>query len=156
MDVKYINPFISSLNNAAEMMIGIKPVRGKPFVKNNQLTTGDITGIIGFAEKNITGSVALSFPAESAYMVFEKMTGEQVSSINRDVQDSIGELANIVAGGAKTSLAEEGLSFHISIPSVVVGHEHAISHKSDTSVVVIPFTLDGLEFVMEVSMKISK
>ncbi|MBD3166849.1 chemotaxis protein CheX, partial [bacterium] len=129
MDVKYINPFIQSLMNTVEMMLGVTPAMQAPYVKEDKVTQGDITGIIGFAERNITGSVALSFPSVTALNVYEMMTGEAVTEINRDVQDSIGELANIVAGGAKTELAKMGLSFHISIPSVIVGKNHAITHK---------------------------
>lgn len=76
--------------------------------------------------------------------------------ISRDVEDSIGELTNIVAGGAKTVLAEEGLSFNISIPSVIVGKNHTITSKLDEPIIVIPFQLDKYRFVMEVSMKITE
>lgn len=154
MDVQFINPFIQSVMNTMEMMVGEKPGRAQPYVKDNKVTQGDVTGIIGFAEKNVTGSVALSFPENTAFHVYNMLTGEDPESISREVQDSIGELTNIVAGGAKAELAKQGLSFHISIPSVIVGRNHAISHKVDTPVVVLPFTLGQFQFVMEVSMKI--
>ncbi len=156
MDVKFINPFIESLINTLEMMVGITPGREQLYIKEDKMTHGDITGIIGFAERNITGSIALSFPNDAALMIYGLMTGENVAQINREVQDSIGELANIVAGGAKSELAKSGLAFHISIPSVIVGKNHAISHKVDTPVVVIPFLIGKAKhrFVMEISMKV--
>ena len=156
MDVKYINPFINSVVSTLEMMLGETPKRKTPYLKVGKATEGDITGLIGFAEKNVTGSVALSFPTATAIHVYNIMTGEHTARINREVQDSIGELANIVAGGAKTELAKEGCSFHISIPTVIVGKNHAISHKVDTPVVVIPFTLNDLGFIMEVTLKVSR
>lgn len=156
MDVKYINPFINSLINTLEMMIGVAAESKPPYVKEDSVTPGDITGIIGFAEKDISGSIALSFPEDTALKIYNAMTGDNMLKITKDVEDSIGELANIVAGGAKTVLATEGLSFHISIPSVVVGRNHTINHKADAPIVVIPFQLDKHRFVMEVSMKINE
>ncbi len=154
MEVKYINPFMTAVSNTMEMMLGIAPGRQAPYLKKDKLTKGDITGLIGFAEKNVTGSVALSFTQDAALWIYQLMTGEEQQSLTRDVQDSIGELTNIVAGGAKTALAEEGLSFHISIPSVIVGKDHLISHKLNIPVVAIPFKLEDHTFLMEVSMKV--
>ncbi len=153
MEVKFINPFISSVVNTMEMMLGLTPERKAPFLKENRLTQGDITGIVGFAEKQVTGSVALSFDERTALKAFSLVTGETTSRLSREVQDLIGELTNIVAGGAKTIFSEEDLSFHISIPSVVVGKDHLISHKVDIPVVVIPFVMEDMSFSVEVSMK---
>ena len=154
MEVKYINPFISSIINCLEMMIGITPERKPPFIKSNSSGEGDVTGMIGFADKNVIGSLAISFPTNTALMVYNSMTGEEVFQVTRNVQDSIGEIANIVTGGAKTELAEQGLSFHISIPTIIVGKNHEIHHKVDSPVMAIPFSLDKHQFVMEVAMKI--
>jgi len=82
------------------------------------------------------------------------MTGVAEKEVNRDVEDCIGEVANIVAGGAKTTLAGHGLSFNISIPSVVVGDKHSIRHRADTPVIVIPFTVKNYDFILEVTMKL--
>ncbi len=154
MDVRYVNPFINSVINTVETMVGTTPEPKPPYVKKDQMTQGDITGIIGFAEKNISGSIALSFPEDAALKIYNAITGENIISISKDVEDSIGELTNIVAGGAKTVLAEEGLSFNISIPSVIVGKNHTISHKADSPVIVIPFALVKNRFSMEITMKI--
>jgi chemotaxis protein CheX len=154
MDVKYINPFVNSLANTVKMMMDLDVTPGKPYIKEDKSTLGDITGVIGFAEKKIMGSVALSFPKATALLLFTSMTGMDETELNRDVEDCIGEVANIVAGGAKTELAGEGLTFNISVPSVVVGVNHSIRHKADTPVIVIPFTVKKLPFVMEVTMKL--
>ena len=154
MDQKYLNPFINSLINTFEMMLGLNPEPREPQPKGEDSTNGDITGLVGFAEANVIGSVAVSFPTEAALRLYNAMTGEEITEITRDVEDSIGEISNIVAGGAKTVFAAEGLSFHISIPSVIVGRKHSITHKTETPVYIVPFDMDGLEFIMEVSMKL--
>ncbi len=154
MDVRYINPFINATVNTLQVMMGLTAEPKTPYTKDDLATQGDISGIIGFAEKNISGSVILSFPEQTAIKLYNSMTGENVVRISRDVEDSIGELTNIVAGGAKTVLAAEGLPFNISIPSVVVGKNHMINSKVNAPIIVIPFQLDRLRFVMEVTIKI--
>lgn len=154
MDVKYINPFINSVFHTMETMLGSSPARLDPFIKNDRNAQGDVSGIIGFTSREIVGSVALTFPAKTAQKFYEIMIGEPTSRVNEEVQDTVGELANIVAGGAKEEFSGLGISYHISIPTIVSGKNHKISHKDGVLVVVIPFNLQGYPFYMEVSMKL--
>lgn len=154
MDVKYINPFINSLVNTMETMLGVSPERETPFIKNNNMASGDISGIIGFASPEVVGSIAMTFPDKTALKVYELMMSEPVASLNDEVQDTIGELANIVAGGAKEEFSHLGISYHISIPTIVLGKNHTIGHKGSIPVVVVPFDIKNHPFYLEISMKI--
>ena len=154
MNVKMINPFIKAVLNCFETMAGITPERQAPYLKDTALAQGDITGIIGFAEKNVLGSVSLSFPLASILKVYNIMMGETETRITREVQDLAGELTNIVAGGAKKAFSESGISFHISIPTIVTGKDHTIHHQLSTPVLVIPFKLEDSPFLLEVTMKV--
>ena len=154
MEIKYIKPFINSVMNTMETMLNVTPDQSPPFLKNEKLTHADVSGVIGFGGKDISGSVVLSFPTETALNVYEKMMGEPAARISGDVQDVIGELTNIVVGGAKKTFSDDGFSFHISIPTVIVGKNHALGHKYDISAIVVPFKIDQNSFNMEISMKI--
>ena len=154
MDAKYINPFVLALVNAMETMMGVSPERGTPYLKREGNTQGDVSAIIGFAGPSVTGSVTLSLPTPVALKFYCLMVGERVFRITGDVQDVVGELANIVAGGAKAELSKENITFNISIPTVVVGHGHSIGHRGDIPVMVIPFEVGKHRFVMEVTMKL--
>lgn len=154
MDAQYINPFVVALVNSLETMLNITPERGTPYLKKEGQTQGDISAIIGFAGPNVTGSVALSLPTPVALKFYSLMMGEKVYRITNDVQDVVGELANIVAGGAKTELSAQNITFNISIPTVVVGPGHTIGHKGDIPVMVIPFEIGKHRFVLEVTMKL--
>ncbi len=154
MDVKYINPFVNAVIHTLATMLGKMPERLAPALKDTNVAHGDISGIIGFAGQNVYGSVALSFPQETALKIYNLMMGETVGKISKEVQDTVGELVNIVAGGAKTELDEEGLAFRISIPTVVVGKNHTIAHKGNSPVVCIPFKLEACTFVMEICMRV--
>jgi chemotaxis protein CheX len=134
-------------------MMNLTPERGSPYLKREGMTQGDISAIIGFAGPSVTGSVALSLPTAVALKFHSLMVGETVFRLTADVQDVVGELANIVAGGAKTALSREGITFNISIPTVVVGAGHSIGHCSGLPVMVIPFEVGKHRFVMEVTMR---
>ena len=155
MDVKYINPFVHAVINTMETMLGVVPERMTTYLKEDEKAHGDISGIIGFGEANIVGSVALTFPTETAIKVYKLMIGDEVTSLNEEVRDTVGELSNIVAGSAKKEFADMDILYHLSIPTVVVGKDHTVIHKGGMGVVVIPFELDNSPFTMEISMKVN-
>lgn len=152
MDAQLINPFISATTNALEMMAGIKAVREAPFVKGSFHAFADISGIIGLAGE-VQGAVVLSFSQGLAGRIFEAMTGEQLPNDASEMADVVGELANMVAGGAKGSLAEQGMSYRISVPTVVTGKEHFVSYKTDGPCLVVPFKVDDETFWVQISMR---
>ena len=49
MDVKYINPFINAAQTVFKTMLGMEAKMGKPILKNERTTSGDISGIMGLA-----------------------------------------------------------------------------------------------------------
>lgn len=151
LNVNYINPFIGATLQALEMMAAVRPERGTPFVKTDQVAKGDISGIIGLAGE-ATGSVALTFPENLARRIYANLVGEEASGLTEEVCDAIGELANMVAGGAKAELSQQGCNFQIAIPTIVVGEGHTIDHRGQGPCLVVPFTLDGEVFWLEVSL----
>ena len=154
MDVRFINPFIVATQNAMQTMAGLEVTRGSPFVKGTFQALADISGIIGLAGQ-AKGAVVVSFPFSLGQKIFEAMTGESVPLDDPGITDAVGEMANMIAGGAKGALTEMGMDFRISVPSVVVGKEHSISHKSDAPCLVIPFQLGSETFWLQVSMKLN-
>jgi chemotaxis protein CheX len=152
--VEYINPFIESTVNAMQTMAMISPKRDEIKVKKDgESATFDISGLIGIAGEAL-GSVVLSFPEDTALQVVSKFVGEELTDVNRDVLDAIGELTNIVAGGAKKIFSEQGHHFKISIPNVVHGKNHKINRPKDVPCISVTFSSDSGPFAVEVSLKI--
>jgi chemotaxis protein CheX len=150
MNVEYINPFITSTLQTLEVMAATLPKRGDLFVKTNDQAKGDISGVIGLAGE-ATGSVAVTFPASLAQRIYSQMVGEEATHLSDEVRDAVGELVNMIAGGAKALLAQQGCSFRIAIPSIVVGEGHTIQHKGGGPCLVVPFSLEDETFFLEVS-----
>lgn len=149
-NVEYINPFIAATVKALEVMAGIQPKRGKLFVKTDRAASGDISGVIGLAGEAV-GSVAVTFPEALARRVYAAMVGEEADGLHEGVRDAVGEIANMIAGGAKAALTKEGYQFRIAIPTIVVGKNHEIEHKGQGPCLVVPFEVDGDTFWVEVS-----
>lgn len=156
MRIEHVKPFIESVIKTMEMMLGTKPRVQKPYLKGTQPNWGDVSGIIGFAGEKVIGSVAISMPMKSALGVYALMVSDTVTEITPEVQDSIGELTNIVAGNAKNFFAERDMHFNITVPSVIVGKRHNISYKENDKVLVIPFDMDNVPFVLELLLKVSE
>ena len=150
LNVAFINPFIAATLQALEVMAALRPERGRPFVKSGAAAKGDISGVIGLAGE-ATGSVAVTFPAILARRIYVNMVGQEAADLNAEVRDAVGEIANMIAGGAKATLAQQGFDFRIAIPSIVVGPGHTIEHKGTGPCLVVPFTLEGDTFWLEVS-----
>lgn len=153
MEAKYINPFISAVVNALETMAGLSPVRGTPFLKEKFEALADMSGIIGFAG-DMRGAVILCFPQDLAVHIYKSLTGEDPPGNDiHPVADAVGELANMVAGGAKGPLSEMGLNIQISIPSVISGKNHIVMNSGDGPCLVVPFDLSGRTFYVQIRMK---
>jgi len=153
MDVRYVNPFVKSICNTFEMMVGTSVAMGKPSLKNSEGPCSDVSSIIGFSG-DASGSVVLNFDLETAGKIATAFAGVEMDQNHPDFADALGELANMVAGGAKAQF--EGLNISISLPSVIVGPNHCVSTSQNAPQIVIPCKTDVGEFLVEIGMVVVK
>ena len=150
MQVEFINPFLESIVNVLETMANVKATPGKPQRKEEDTAQGDVTGVIGMASEQAKGSLAITFSSAAIFDIARRMLGEEVTEINNTVTDLVGEITNMVTGGAKRGLAEQGYDFDMAIPAVIAGKNHRISHKSNGMKIIIPFSIIAGKFYVEV------
>lgn len=136
MKVQYINPFLSSTISAFDTMLHCQLQRGEPFAKDNHNPENEVSGIIGLSGR-AQGIVVLGLNREAALDATEAMLLERPSEINGDVTDAVGELANIIAGGAKAQL--EHLELNVSLPTVITGRHYCVDFPSKVTPICIPF-----------------
>jgi len=74
--------------------------------------------------------------------------------VDEHVKDAVGEMANMVAGGAKRVLAAAGCDLRVSIPSVVVGPGHTISRPRGIPCIEIPFETERGAFSVDLCLKL--
>ena len=152
MDVKYINPFLTSIRNVFDTMLQIPFEIGKPFLKEDSSPPRyDISGIIGLSG-TVTGCVVLNLSRELALQVASALTGEELTEVDDDCTDAIGEIANMIAGSAKKDFPGEDNS--ISVPSIIIG-KHQVSYPKGLPIVSIPCDTSAGRLVLEVAMCVS-
>jgi len=138
MNVDFINPFLSSLLNVMSTMAKLELTPLKPSLKKSSVAQGDVSGLIGMVSEQAKGSLSITFEASLAIATMRGMVGEAPNEVNREITDLVGEITNMVTGGAKRLLSEKGVEFDMATPMVVSGENHTIHHKAKGSVIIIP------------------
>lgn len=140
MNVNFINPFLQSLLNVISTMASMDLAPGKPQIKNDNLAKGDVSGLIGMVGPQTKGSLSITFEQTLVLQIMQNMLGENPGKINEEVTDLVGEITNMVTGGAKNLLGQKGYEFEMATPMVVSGKGHTISHKANGTKIIMPFT----------------
>ena len=149
IDPQLIVPFVSSVREVFQTMIGVEAKVSRPEVKSHPGASYDVSSIIQFSG-DVGGSVVISFEMAAAGKFVEGFCGMAVEEGGEDFVDALGEIGNMVAGAAKKNLA---CNASIGIPSVIIGAGHQIARIKDVPCVVIPCETVNGNFAIEVSMK---
>jgi len=149
MKVEYINPFITSLINAFDTMVGCKVRREDVSLKEDNNPNHEVSGVIGLSG-NAKGTVVLSISKDVALKAASAMLMEEITELTDDVVDAVGELTNMVAGRAKAELEEYSLS--VSIPNVVTGRDYEIRFPSNGTPLCVLFESDWGPLSLEVGL----
>lgn len=137
MNVEFINPFLSSMLNVMSTMAQMELTPEKPKLKSDDIAKGDVSGLIGMVSEQTKGSLSITYEGSLAIATMKKMVGEGPDEVNDEIIDLVGEITNMVTGGAKRMLSEKGFEFDMATPMVVSGKDHTIHHKADGPVVII-------------------
>ena len=120
----------------------------KPKLKQDEVAKGDVSGLIGMVSEQAKGSLSITFEGSLAIATMKNMVGEGPDEINEEITDLVGEITNMVTGGAKRMLSEKGFEFDMATPMVVSGENHTINHKAEGPIVIIPLNSEhGKAFI---------
>ena len=100
-----------------------------PAKENPPAISGErITGTVGFAGETIKGVFYLDLSTETANQLTAIMLGLAPPEIpaERDVNDVIGEMSNMIAGGLKSWLNDSAFPCAISTPAIIRGTSYLI------------------------------
>ena len=150
MNVKYINPFVAATVNVFSTMLSCPLSRGEVRLTRQDQPEHDVSGLISLIG-DASGLVMISIDKQVAFHAAKVMLCEEVQSINADVVDMVGELANMIAGAAKAELKEFEMS--LSLPTVIVGTNHVIGFPSKARPICIPFESPWGPICLEVSLE---
>lgn len=142
MKAEFINPFLISLLDVLNTMAQVELIPGTPSKKLEDIASGDVSGVIGMVGPDIKGSLAITIEKGLALKIYSNMLAEEATQIDTQVKDMIGEITNMVCGGAKRLLGEKGYEFELATPTVISGEKHSIHHKVSGPRLLIPFSSD--------------
>jgi chemotaxis protein CheX len=111
-----------------------------------------ITGIVGFAG-TYSGVISIHCPVSLALKITSNMLGIECDEVNEDLNDAVGEIANMLGGGVKQVLSKGGLDVKLSIPTVISGEDYTVNSLTDIDCVVIPFRVDDDRFLVGLTLK---
>lgn len=110
-----------------------------------------ISGVVGLAGK-YKGVLAIHLPNSVAMAITSSFLGMDVEEINEDVEDAVGELANMLAGDIKTVLSDKGRDIDLSIPTIISGHEYTFQSTKEVDSFIIPFSGSCGKFRIELQL----
>lgn len=122
----------------------------KPQKKQDEIARGDVSGIIGMIGPQVKGSMAITFDTALASNIMKNMLGENFDEIDENVRDMVGEMTNMICGGAKNALSEQSYQFEMATPVIVSGTDHSIQHKVDGPKIILTFTSDSGNAYLEI------
>ena len=114
----------------------------------------NVSSLIGLAG-DLKGLLAVHCPESVALGITSAMLGMEVTEMGEDVKDALGEIANMVAGGLKISLSDEGKKIELAIPTTVVGKAIRTSGLSGATRSTVTFSTPLGRFGIEVRFILS-
>jgi chemotaxis protein CheX len=111
-----------------------------------------LTGMVGIAG-SYTGMLSIHCPALLAMRITSNMLRMEVEEVGEDVNDALGEIANMLGGHVKQVLSKGGLDLNLSIPTVISGGAYTINSIDNDDCVVIPFQCDEEKFLVGLTLR---
>ena len=146
---KYV---IDATREVFTTMVMMDPVDDYPLQEPITRFKCSITGMVGFAG-TYSGVISIHCPVELALRITSSMLGMECNEVNDDLNDAIGEIANMLGGSVKQVLSKGGLDIKLSIPTVISGEDYTVNSLSDIDCVVIPFCIENNKFLVGLTLK---
>jgi len=143
---------IAATTEIFSTMLMMEVTPGAPLQERHAVYKQSITGMIGIAGL-FKGMLAIHAPADVAMAITTNFLGLEVDSINDDVKDAFGELANMIGGSIKSGLSDNSRDIQLSIPSAVCGEEYALNYQPNDQCTMLPFESTDGTFLVELQLE---
>lgn len=131
------------------MAVSEEPPLAEPVVNFHET----VTSMVGLAG-TYSGVLAVHCPKPLALKITSNMLGMDVTEMDDDVNDAMGEIANMIGGDVKHIFSPKGADINLSIPTVIYGSDYVLESMSTVESMVMPFKCEGERFLL--SFKIGK
>jgi chemotaxis protein CheX len=111
-----------------------------------------VTAMVGLAGV-YNGLISISAPSKVSMSIASLMLGMDVTEMNEDVTDALGEIANMIGGSFKHHFVKDGHEVRLSTPSVITGEEYALTAGSLPDTLTLLFQLGDEHFMVSVYLE---
>lgn len=148
MDADCVNKFVEATLHILETTAATTVKAKKPYLKREGTAAGAVTGLINI-EGDFKGSVAVSFSEKLILHVVSTLFGEEITELNDEIKDAVGEITNMISGQATTKLTEMGKTLKATLSSVLMEDGHVIPHIENRPVIAMPYVAENGEILLE-------
>ena len=135
-----------------ETMIMLDVIPGQPLKEHVSKFNCSLSAMVGFAGLK-QGNLTIHAPENVAIALTQSFLGTEITDINEEVEDAMGELANMIAGSLKPFINKDGKSVELSLPSVVYGKEYTMTVIAKADWIIVPFTVSQGQFLVGLEFK---
>ena len=147
IEIDYISPVIVALEDTFDIMLSTPIHRTGLGLKKNNCSLFPVSGFIGISGEAI-GTIVLSLSHEVARKAAGTMLMMEINETDDDVLDAVGELTNMVAGGAKAKL--EAFQLQMSMPNVLCCDNCRLRFPPNSHPIDIPFSCQWGKLALEI------
>lgn len=148
-----IKMLIADVKEVFSTMVGVEDLLHLPsLVEPITHFENCVTAMVGMAG-SYSGLVCIHTPQNRALQITSGMLGMDVTVVDDDVRDALGEIANMIAGSFKLHLTRCGADIRISTPSVVTGSEYAVSAGTIQDTITLRFATDNDWFIVAITLE---
>jgi chemotaxis protein CheX len=152
-EIQLLQEFSKAAITTLKTMASIDAIQGNDFIKNDTKAWGEVTGIIGMADSNMSCNLVVSFDKECILNIVSKMFMEEFKEINPEVLDAVGEITNIICGNSKSLLEKHNIHFDMASPFVIRGTNVELKQLSKIPITAIPFSTEKGNFQIELAIQ---
>ena len=142
-----VEPLVSATEEVFDTMLAIPLARQAPFESTTPVPA-NVVATVAFAGHR-RGLVVFYSSMDAAKEIAGAMLGIPPETVNGEVPDAIGEIANMIAGTFRNRLAAVEPTSAIAVPTVTVGSDFSTMYISAVRRVRCPFEMKGLSISVE-------
>lgn len=143
---------IESAKEIFSSMLMMEIIAGEEVITDSLPLTDSISGVIGLAGTH-KGVLAIHLPHKVAIAITGSFLGMDVDEMNSDVEDAVGELANMLGGNVKSILSEKGRDINLSLPTTISGKHYDYQPNKDAERIYISFACEPGNFSIELQLE---
>ena len=152
--MEFSKKIIESTEEIFNTMIFMDISAGDILPEEKQILGCHVSSAIGLSG-DISAMLNIHCPGHIGMAIAGAMLGMELEEVDGDVKDTLGEIANMVAGGIKERFASENLNLVLAIPTTICGKSYSISSPSRSNRVIIPFNLEQGQFFVEMQFRLN-